>query len=89
MRIPISRGLWSALAGVAITIFSWFSPWYWPGFPALTVLHFLSGYSEFSFNARAVIFLGLIALNISVWAVITYALWMLAGKLQHGVRPLG
>ncbi len=84
MSIPISRTFASVLAGVAMTIFSWYTPWFWPGFPALTVLHFLTGYSELSFSARAIIFLGLIVLNVSVWAFITYALSVFAGKLIRG-----
>jgi hypothetical protein len=84
MKTPISRGFASALIGVVITIFSWFSPWYWPGFPALTALRFLSGFSEFSFNARAVIFFGLIVLNVGVWALIAYGVILMATRI---LRP--
>jgi hypothetical protein len=81
MNLPNSRGFWSALAGIAITIYSWFSPWVLPGLPAILVLDSLKNYSEFSFNVRAVIFFGLIVLNVSVWAVITYSLSLLGSRV--------
>ena len=84
MKMPNSRGFWSALTGIVITIYSWYSPWVLFGLPAILVLDSLKGYSEFSFNARAVIFFGLIVLNVSVWAFITYALSLLARRVFRG-----
>jgi hypothetical protein len=81
MNIPNSRGFWSALAGIAITIYSWFSPWVLPGLPAILVLDSLKNYAEFSPRARAVIFFGLIALNVSVWALVVYSSSLAARRL--------
>lgn len=81
MALPNSRAFWSALAGIAITIYSWFSPWILPGLPAILLLDSLKNYSEFSFNARAVIFFGLIVLNVTVWAFITYWLSLLCSRV--------
>jgi hypothetical protein len=81
MNTPSSRGFWSALAGVAITIYSWFTSWVLPGLPAILVLDSLKNYSEFSPRARALIYFGLIVLNVSVWAFVAYSLSLVARRL--------
>lgn len=70
MRMRASRGLVAALAGIAITIFAWFSPWAWPGWPALVGLRLLGGFLEPESGVRAAVATLLIAANVGVWAVV-------------------
>ncbi len=66
----MSRGFISTLIGLAITIFSWVSPWAWPAWPALTLLS-LATRPE-TYTGRALFVIVLIVLNTAVWAAVTY-----------------
>ena len=68
----MSRGFVSALIGLAITIFSWFSPWEWPAWPALTLLSFAP--RPGTYFGRALFVTLLIALNTAFWSAVAYAI---------------
>ena len=68
----MSRGFVSALIALAITIFSWFSPWSWPAWPALTLLSYTP--RPETYLGRAMLVVVLIALNAAVWTAIIYAI---------------
>ena len=74
----MSRGFLSALAGIAMTIFSWYGPWEWPAWPAFAVIHVVFGsggwYLDLSFAARAAVIVILIAINVAAWAGVAYLL---------------
>ena len=62
----VSSGFVSALVGTAITILSWYGPWAWPAWPALTAIRLLFGtrvaFAELSYGIRAAVVVGLIVL---------------------------
>jgi hypothetical protein len=68
-----SRGFLSALAGLAITLFAWFTPWKWPAFPALVALSFLKTIGRTQAE-RDVVIIVLIAVNTAVWSLIVYGI---------------
>ncbi|MEO8217380.1 MAG: hypothetical protein ABI718_09900 [Acidobacteriota bacterium] len=80
--MPVSRGFVSAMAGVAITVFAWFSPWEWPAWPALTVLASLETYSEMSYAGRASVVVALIFLNVAFWATVIFLLTRIAAEVS-------
>lgn len=75
----MSRGFIAALAGLAITIFAWFSPWVWPAWPSILVFDTFDhgGFAELSHNGQAAVTVLLIALNVAVWALIVRGVWSL------------
>ena len=87
----VSRGFVGALVGTAITILSWYGPWAWPAWPALTVIRLLFGtrvaFAELSYGIRAAVVVGLIVLNIGVWALLTFALITAAGRWSRKPPP--
>ena len=84
----MSRGFLSALAGIAMTIFSWYGPWEWPAWPAFAVIDLVFGtgawYQDLSFGARAVVIVILIAINVAAWAGVA---WLLAGAAARRGTP--
>ena len=68
----MSRGFVASLAGLAITIFAWFSPWSWPAWPALALIAVSN--TPVTYAGRATFVVAAIVLNVSVWSVIVYAL---------------
>ena len=85
----LSRGFLLALAGLAMTAFSWYSPWTWPAWPALTLLGILfprGGFGELSSNARAAVMVGLIVWNSGVWALVFYSLSSLVRRIASADR---
>lgn len=82
----MSRGFACILAGTAVTIFAWFSPWLWPGWPAVTVMRYLAlhwDYDERPYAVRATIIVAVMTLNIACWAAVTYAGWRAAEKMRR------
>jgi hypothetical protein len=77
-----SRGFLASLAGVAITLFAWFTPWSWPAFPALIALAFLKTVGRTQ-AVRDVVIVVLIAMNSAVWGAIVYAFWSLVARLAR------
>ena len=72
--MKVSRGFVCTLIGLGMTVFSWFGPWAWPAWPALTVLDLVFGgsggsFAELPFRLRAATIVGLIAINSAAWAV--------------------
>lgn len=74
----MSRGFVSFLAGIAMTILSWYGPWEWPAWPAFATIHVVFGtgswYHDLSYGARSVVIVLLITINVSFWAAITFVL---------------
>jgi len=80
----MSRGFVAAIIGVLITIGAWFAPWKLPGLPAIVALQLLSRsdttYGDLSAIFRVTLVTGLIALNVTSWALVVYAcLWLVSG----------
>jgi peptide-methionine (S)-S-oxide reductase len=71
-QIGMSRTFLASLGGLSMTIFSWFSPWAWPAWPALTLLDILP--RPANYGGRAAVVVALIAINSAVWAGIFYAM---------------
>lgn len=66
-----------AMFGSAMTLFSWYSPWAWPAWPALAALHLIDSrgdWMEMEGNARAGILVMLIVLNVGVWGGVSWLL---------------
>ena len=82
----LSPGFVAALCGIAVTILGFADIWLWPAWPALTALDLLFGppfkWVEFSYEVRSAIVVGLIALNIAVWALAVRLLWWLWGRFR-------
>ena len=75
----LSRGFVCVLLGIAMTIFSWFSPWAWPAWPALTTMSLLVGtqtsFADLSFGVRSAVIVLLIAINAGFWALVAWIAW--------------
>ncbi len=88
-----SRGFYAALGGLSMTVFSWYSPWAWPAFPALFLIDRSFGqsfYAEASYDVRAVILIVLIVWNTAVWGVLLMAAVRLLSRLtsRRGVDDI-
>lgn len=84
----MSRGFIAALAGLAITIFAWWSPWIWPAWPSIFVFNRIHDFHEYSHSLQAVITVLLIAFNVAVWAFVARALiWITAKVLNERLPP--
>ena len=77
----MSRGFVCALFGVAMTLFSWFGPWAWPAWPALTTMRLFPDFADYAFSVRGAIIVMLIAINSAFWAA---AAWL----IDRGARSL-
>jgi hypothetical protein len=59
--------------GIAMTLFSWWSPWAWPAAPALAMIRILVGtqtsFADLPYTTRATVFVVLIVINVAAWAV--------------------
>lgn len=75
VRTP-SRAFLCILFGLGMTVFAWIGPWFWPGWPASTLLDFVLARFEPSVVApatKAVGFVVLIIVNAAFWAVLAWA----------------
>lgn len=82
-RLSPSAGFLHALAGIAMTIFSWYSPWAWPALPALTLLELIggeTGWLDHGQTVRGVILVTLIIINVSAWGALS---WLIAGSVRR------
>jgi hypothetical protein len=84
----LSRGLLCALFGVAMTVFSWFSPWSWPAWPALGAMAVVFGthrrFADLPFAVRGGFVVLLIAINVAAWAGAAMLVWWAAGvRYRH------
>ena len=77
----MSRSFISALAGIGMTIFSWYGPWAWPAFPAFATLRIVFGsgqsWIELPETQRAGILVLLIAVNVAFWGATAWAMMRL------------
>src|SRR5438093_12408866 len=82
----MSRGFICATFGVAMTLFSWFSPWAWPAWPALTTMRLLVGtqtsFADLSYAVRGAVVVLLIIVNVGVWAAIAFGAMRLAAAFR-------
>lgn len=83
----MSRGFIAALLGIAVTIVSWYGPWEWPAWPALTALRLLFGgndaWQEMTYGARAAVMALLIAVNCGFWGGIAFAAMRVVSMRRH------
>jgi hypothetical protein len=66
-----------------MTLFAWFGPWAWPGWPAFTAIDLFfghTGFSEYPFAMKSVIFTLLLIINISFWGAIAYVAMRLLAR---------
>ena len=82
----MSRGFISAVFGLAITFFAWYSPWAWPAWPSILAFDTFDhgGFAELSHMGQAAVTVLLIALNVAVWALIARAGWWLVVSVRRG-----
>ncbi len=75
----MSRGFLCAAFGIAMTLFSWFAPWSWPAWPALTTMSVVFGthtsFADLPFATRGAFIVLLIAINIAFWAGVAGVVW--------------
>ena len=87
----MSRGFACAIFGVAMTLFSWYAPWGWPAWPALTTMRILVGaqtnFADLPYATRGVVIALLIAINIAFWAAAAWLVWWTAQRLTTRRRP--
>ncbi|HEY8132475.1 MAG TPA: hypothetical protein VII12_11355 [Thermoanaerobaculia bacterium] len=80
----LSRGFLCASFGIAMTLFSWYSPWAWPAWPALTTMRLLVGtqasFADLPFGVRGAVVVLLIVINVAVWAGAAMLVWTLVGQ---------
>jgi hypothetical protein len=79
-----SHGFIASVAGLAMTLFSWYAPWEWPAWPALTTLHlvFGSGFGDLSYGGRAAAMVALIAVNTGAWAGVFLVIAFIVQRLR-------
>jgi hypothetical protein len=85
----MSRGFISALAGLAITIYAWFSGSVWPAWPSIFVFDTFDrgAFSELSHTGQAVVTILLIALNVAVWAIVVWVILSVALRYRKSGTP--
>jgi hypothetical protein len=81
----LSRGFISAIAGIAVTLFSWYGPWAWPAWPAFTVIQLVfghEGFAELSYNERAATIVMLIVVNVAFWGLVMYGFFAAFARIK-------
>lgn len=71
----MSRTFKAALIGLTLTVVAELGPWYWPGWPAITVLDFVLARTEWSVVPplwKAIGFVALIVINAGFWGVVAW-----------------
>lgn len=83
----LSRPFVCVLIGLGMTLYSWFSRWAWPAFPALTTMQVVFGthrdFADLPFAARGAFVVVLIVVNVAAWALIAWTLFWIAGRLRR------
>src|SRR5262249_37773202 len=89
-RMRLSRNFLCALFGIAMTLFSWYSPWAWPAAPAFGVMRLLVGapgnFADLPYAARAAVFVVLIIVNVAAWALAALAASVVLRALSRALR---
>jgi len=85
----LSRGFACAIFGIAMTLLSWYGPWAWPAFPALTTLRLFPDFADYAFSVRGAIIVLLIGINVAFWAGAAWLVWWSAQRLTTRRRPGG
>ena len=84
----MSRGFVCTLIGIVMTVIARLGPWFWPGWPARTVLDFVLtrwAPSVVSGPVKALGLLGLMLINIGFWAGIA---WIAIASITAARRRL-
>jgi hypothetical protein len=80
----MSKGFFSALGGIAMTLLGWYGPWEWPSWPGIVVFDALvkptDVLSEGAQPLRITVIVLLIAMNVFAWAI---AFRLIAYTLAH------
>ena len=82
----VSRGFSCTLAGVAITVFAWFSPWLWPGWPGVPVMGYITTRYDFvawPYATKGATIVVVMILNIAWWALVAYTATRATAKFRH------
>jgi len=74
--------------GIAMTLLSWYGPWAWPAFPALTTMRLFPDFADYAFSVRGAIIVLLIAINVAFWAGAAWLVWWSAQRLTARRRPV-
>ncbi len=86
----LSRAFLCAMFGIAMTIFSWYSPWAWPAWPALGTIAVFFGshtsYADLPHVTKAAFAVLLIIINVAVWAGAAMLMWWLADQWRTVLR---
>ncbi|MDQ6800468.1 MAG: hypothetical protein M3041_06475 [Acidobacteriota bacterium] len=81
----MSRNFLCAMFGIAMTLFSWWSPWAWPAAPALGMIRILVGtqtsFADLPYATRAMVFVVLIVINVAAWAIAAMIVAILVQRL--------
>lgn len=84
MSVPRpSRGFLAALGGLAITAWAWYSSSIWPAWPALAILPLVGDHLDPSSRLREAVVVFLIVVNVTVWALVLYAVARLAERARR------
>ena len=86
----LSRNFICTLFGIAMTLFSWWSPWAWPAAPALLMIRILVGtqtsFADLPYATRATVFVVLIVINVAAWAIAAILVTMLVQRYHSRSR---
>ena len=86
----MSRGFIASLAGIGMTIFSWYGPWELPAWPAFAIIRLVFGkgqsWLELPYNTRAAVLVALIAVNVGVWAGVAWGLMRASVRVSAARR---
>lgn len=87
---PVSAAFVSSLAGVVMTLLSWYGPWEWPAAPAFAALWLLfrnrTSWLELEYGARGAVLALLIVVNVGFWAVVFLATARAVARFRRRTR---
>jgi hypothetical protein len=88
-RRLFSLGFLCTLAGIAVTLLAYSDIWFWPAWPAFTVVQWIFRgrweWTELSYGVRAAVLVGLIAFNIAFWSAVAWLAWWLGGRIRSAI----
>ena len=86
----MSKGFFSALGGIAMTLFGWYGPWEWPSWPGIVVFDLFVNptdvLSEGAQPLRIAVIVLLIAVNVFAWAMVFRLIAYTLAHVSHRAR---